>query len=149
MVLEDNMDVVKRIMSDNVLFKASMSDTEIQQFEAGTWEPEPGQYLNYDDKAIIKLDPLSNCAVCIHVYLQSQYWGEGISSKLEHEIEKWLIDNTSYGKVVLMTPQCCREVLKVAVREGYALEGILTAAILWRDNVENLILMSKFLKRTS
>lgn len=145
--LEVNLDVVKQIMCDPKLFNASMTDEDINEFQNGNWEPRADNtYLNYDDKAIIILDQVSPLTVCSHPHLRSEYWGTGESHKLEVELEKYLLSNTAYRKVIIMTPQCCREVLKAATREGYALEGILTAATLWRDKVENLIIMSKFLK---
>ncbi len=143
----NNYDVIKQIMCDPKLFKASMPDVDLVDFEAGTWEPRQDlTYLNYDGKAIIRLEQVSSIAVCIHPHLHSDFWGNGTSHMLEEELEKWLVENTQYCKAIIMTPQCCREVLQAAVREGYSLEGILTASVLWRDKVENLIILSKFIR---
>lgn len=144
---ETDLEVIKQIMCDPVLFKASMTDEDINCFQKGNWTPRADNtYLNYDNKAIIILDQVSPLTVCSHPHLKSEFWGTGESHKLEVELEKYLLSVTNYRKVIIMTPQCCREVLKAATREGYALEGILTASTLWRDQVENLIIMSKFLK---
>ena len=146
--LTNNHDVIKQIIGDSKLLKASMTDEDLISFEAGTWVLEDRcQYLNYEDKAIVRVYPVTNLTVEIHPQLRSEFWGTGESHKLEEEIEQWLISNTNYCKVILQTPQCCREVLQAAVREGYALEGILTAAISWRNQIENIVVMSKFLKR--
>ena len=145
---ESDKAVIKQIMCDPLLFNASMPDEDIAAFKAGTWEPNDNAiYLNYDDKAIIRLYPLTNLSVDMHIHLKSEFWGTGVSDEMSKHIEQYLIENTQFCKIVIQTPACCREVLKAATRDGYSLEGILTASILWRDKVENLILMSKFIRR--
>lgn len=143
-------DVIKQIMCDPLLFKASMPDEDLAALKAGTWEPhDQCIYLNYDNKAIIRLYSLTNLSVDMHIHLKPEFWGTGTSESLAAAVEKYLVENTNFCKIVIQTPACCRAVLKAATRDGYSLEGILTASILWRDKVENLILMSKFIKRSN
>ena len=147
-----DMELIRHIMTDRVLFNASMPDEDILALDDGTWEPDANcdhLVCELDDEpiAIIRLYRVSNLTVDMHMHLLPKYWGTGVSDKLARSVEKYLTENTMYCKVMIQTPQCCREVLKAATRDGYELEGILTAAIHWRGNIENMVLMSKFLRR--
>ena len=144
--------LIKQIMTDEVLFKASMPDEDVSRLETGNWEPATDCYhvvckLRDEPIAIARLYSISNLTVDMHLHLLPKYWGTGISSEVSSKIEEFLISNTNYCKIIIQTPQCCREVLKAATREGYELEGILTSGIFWRGKVENIIIMSKFLNR--
>lgn len=146
----EDRDLIKKIMCNKLLFKVSMPDEDIAALEAGIWEPsDSAVYLNYDGKAIIRLYQLTNISVDMHIHLLPEYWGSGISDEMAREIEDWLIQNTNYCKIVVQTPQCCREVLQAAVRDGYQLEGVLTGAIFWRGKVENMVILAKFLNRNT
>lgn len=146
--VESDLNKVKEIMDDKKLFLSSMPDEEVKEYLRGTWEPKTDCiYLNYKDIAVVALYNISNLTVDIHPKLRSEYWGSGLSDELQEAIEDWLKRNTGYGKMIIQTPECCREVLQAAVRNGYYLEGLLTAGILWRGKVENIVLMSKFLDR--
>ena len=143
---------IKNIMTNKVLAAASMPDEDLRLMAENIWQPAGDcDYLicvmEGKDIAIIRLYSLSNITVDMHYHLLPEYWGKGISSQINTKVEEYLINNTNYCKIVVQTPQCCREVLKAASREGYHLEGILTAAIVWRNNIENIVLMSKFLNR--
>ena len=142
--------LIKSVMGHDVLFKASMPDEDIAVYEKGEWVPATDcQHLVCDLEgesiAIIRLYAVSNLTVDMHVHLIPEYWGKGVSNHLQPAIEKFLEENTNYCKIVIQTPQCCRQVLQAATREGFELEGILTSAILWRNKIENIVLMSKFL----
>ena len=143
--------LIKKVMCNDTLFRASMPDEDITLLEKGKWEPDSTCVhlvckKGKDPIAIIRLYALANITVDMHVHLIPKYWGTGVSAEVQTEVEKYLKKNTNYCKVVIQTPQCCREVLKAVTREGYQLEGILTAAIHWRGEIENIILMSKFIR---
>jgi hypothetical protein len=134
-------------MCDEVLFKASMPDGDIRAYDEGNWEPEDNcLYLNFDDKAIVRVYPLTAITADVHVHLKSEFWGSGVSNQLQEAIEDYLVNQTNYCKIVLQTPQCCRSVLQAAVRNEFKLEGILTSAICWRGKIENIVLMSKSIR---
>ena len=144
--------IIKEVMCHEVLFKASMPDEDIELYKYGRWEPAMNcQYLVFKrlgkPVAIIRLFELSNITVDMHVHLLPKYWGKGTSEKLNKYVEQWLTDNTKYCKIVIQTPQCCSNVLKAAVREGYELEGMLTAGICWRGSIESIVLMAKHINR--
>lgn len=144
--------LIKQIMTDNRLFKASMPDEDIVALEHNVWEPDDScKYLVFYKAeipiAVIRLYTLANLTVDMHVHLLPEYWGDGTSRTVETYVEDWLKENTNYCKIVIQTPQCCKNVLVAATREGYELEGVLTGAIYWRNKIENIVLMSKFIKR--
>lgn len=147
-----DMCLIKQIMCNNTLFKASMPDEDITLLELNLWEPPRDcTYLVYTkgSKAIgiVRLYHLTNITVDLHMHLLPKYWGRGESERFTVHINQWLRDHTQYCKIMIQTPQCCEHVLKAASREGYQLEGVLSGAICWRGNIENLVLMSKFIDR--
>lgn len=147
-----DLDLVEQIMTNKMLFKASMPDDDIAALEAGTWKPDPNvEYLvakrDGDPIGIIRLYRISNLTIDIHYHILPIQWGTGVSSEVHKKLEEYLREFTVYCKLLIQTPQCCREVLQASVREGFKLEGILTAAIKWRDNIENIVLMTKPLLR--
>jgi RimJ/RimL family protein N-acetyltransferase len=143
-----DLSLIKEIMCDKILFEASMPDEDLQLYALNEWNPTLNcMYLNYDNKAIIRLFDLSNITADMHVHLLPKYWGTGVSDELQSTVEDWIKENTQYCKIVIQTPQCCESVLKASSRNGYTLEGILTSGIYWRGNIENVILMSKFINR--
>ena len=144
--------LIKSIMTTEVLFNTSMPDEDIALLKAGKWETATDcQHLivrmEKDPVAIIRLYAISNITVDVHVHMLPGYWGTGVSDDMQAKMERFLIENTQYCKLVVQTPQCCRHVLKAATRSEFQLEGILTSAILWRDKIENIVLMSKSLNR--
>lgn len=143
---------IKHVMGNKVLFRASMADEDCALEEEGKWEPNMDWfYLAYikdgEPAGIVRFHNISNTTVEIHPQLLPNHWGTGESTKLEEYIEEWFFLNTNYYKLLIQSPQCCKEVLEATARNGYALEGILTAAIMWRGKFENIVLMSKFINR--
>lgn len=145
-------ELIKSLMTIKQLFEASMPDEDLAVFNEGKWEPSmQGTYFAvYREDVpigIIRLHEMTNLTADIHYHICPTQWGQGISSKVHFIFEEYLRKNKAYCKLLIQTPQCCRHVLQAAVREGFELEGILTSAISWRGKVENLVLLTKNIRK--
>jgi RimJ/RimL family protein N-acetyltransferase len=147
-----DLNLVKEVMTNKALFEASMPDEDIAALKEGQWNPSPYGWtylkLEKDNKiiGILRYMHLSNITVDLHWHLLPEYWGSGLSDKFQEELEKWFRKNTKVFKITVQTPSACKHTIKAAARVGYEIEGMLIGAIVWRDKVEHLVLMSKFLR---
>ena len=141
-----------RIMSDPILFEASMTDEDIELNNQGRWMLDTNiHYLGLEKDGecigIVRFSQLTSITIDYHWHLLPQYWGTSLSDEFVKLVDEWFKENTSIHKVVIQSPQVCTHVYKAAIRNGFSVEGVLTGGILWRGKVQDLILMSRFIKR--
>lgn len=146
-----NTNLIKSIMLDEDLFYASMMDIDIKNFEEGNWEPSPNfTYLlakeGSDAVGLVRLHDFTPVAIDVHFSILPKYWGTGVSNKVQKTLEHWLIDNTPYIKIITQTPRACEEVIKAQLRNGYQIDVALPNTTLWRNKVEDLVIMSKYIR---
>ena len=149
-----DIDLLNSIFLDDARMReASLTDDELNYLQAGgnVINPNVSIYLivyNNDNIAgLIKYEPLTSIMVSYHVYLKSAFWGTGISHELKQVLDHYFLNNTSFHKILVQTPRVCENVIKAAIREGFEIEGVLVGGIFWRGKVENLVLMSRFIRR--
>lgn len=150
---KNKQNIIDFLKSDEKLCYAALMDEELIQLKEGTWEPLP--YCTYlrlesNNKLVgyVKFEYITNVCVCYHWYLSSKHWGSGLSNELSDAVDKWFVKSTPIHKIIIQSPQTCKEVLQAAARNGFEVEGVLTGAIYWRGKIENMVLMSKFIKRS-
>lgn len=147
-----DMDEVARIMTNEKLFLASMSDPEIEEFKEGTWKPDEtqeyvGLYLGGELIGVVRYRFITQIMIEWHWHLLPDYWGTGNTEEFCNLVEEYLRDNTGCLKILVQTPQSCKEVARSASRNGFDLEGILVSCVVWRGRIDHMVLMSKFIKR--
>lgn len=135
---------ISKIMLTRPLPDVSLSDEELQMLEAGTWHPDMlAEYyiVQKDEKdcAVVKVDHFTNQAACCHFFLLPKFWGTGESLT----IVNYVVDELKATKIVTMVPQPCEHVMKLAVKAGFEIEGVLKDAVVWRNILTNLIIMGK------
>ncbi len=89
----------------------------------------------------------SSISASVHGYVKPKYWGLGISDEFNKKVDEWFKLNTTVFKLIVFTPRCCEQVIKAVVRMGYEIEGVMMLAVVWRQKVENLVILSKFIHR--
>lgn len=148
-----DLDLIKKIMlEDPKLFYACSSDDELVDYGLSQWNPNSNQnYLVLRQEGEIigygHWNYITNITADGHARLCSKYWGSGLSQEAYKAAEDWFKEHTQVYKFVLKIPQSQEHALKAAAAAGYEVEGVLMGAIVWRNKVENLILMSKFIRR--
>lgn len=151
--LTTDLDLVKEILTNRDLFYRSMPDEDILAYEQGTWYPSDigWNYLliKKDDLpvGIIRFQYITSTTADIHGHMLPQYWGTRAVPQAEQAMEDWFLANSYVYKLVIQTPKPCLHIVKFAAKSGFEIEGCLTGAILWRKKLEDLILLSKFIKR--
>ncbi len=145
-----NTDNLTTFFSQDKVMKYCLSDGEIQQLKNNQWSPEDNSsYIKLEDEnrflGIVKYEPLSNVTALYHLYVSPDFWGKDLVKDIQSDIEQWFVSNTSYHKLVIMTPRCCENVISRAYAEGFKVEGVLIGAICWRNQIENLVLLGKFI----
>lgn len=140
------------LLEDKRLREASLTDDELHYLQAG------GNVINfncstyllvYNDDNIcgfVKYEPLTSIMVSYHVYINSNTWGSGLSHEIKQALDHYFLSSTTFHKILIQTPRVCENVIKAAIREGFEVEGILVGGIYWRGKVENLVLMSRFIR---
>lgn len=108
------------------------------EFYLGIYQNSPEELLG-----LVRCQAISTITVNWHFHLLPKYWGKGIGDMTDNKAIEWLIKNTNFKKVMIQSPSCCKEVIKACDRNGYKIEGLLTNAIVWNNNIEHLVIMAK------
>ena len=143
--------LLDELIKDDKLANAALMDEELAALEQGLSivDFDRHRYLVFYRGAValgfMKFEPITNVTLGYHSYIRSEFWGLDIANKLVPLLDDWFRENTKYLKITVQTPECCREVLQFAARNGFEVEGVLTGGIFWRGKLENLILMSRFI----
>lgn len=137
--------------NDPKLAEASLSDEHLYDLKHNTSIIDANStYLNIykanEKVAMCRFQQMYNITGSYHIYIASSRWGNGDSLQVSDAVDKWILDNTICHKITNVTPQCCEHVLKAAMKTGFRAEGILIGATFWRGKIENIVLLSKFLK---
>ncbi len=106
-----------------------------------------GIYLKDELVSILKYEAFTRQTVNLHFYLSSKLHKKGYARGVEQAIYDYFIENTKAIKAILMTPQSCTQVQGPAIGFGMVLEGRLTNAIVWRNEVMDVLIYSIELKR--
>lgn len=146
-------EIVTKILSDNTLFHASMDDEDIRQFEQGVWQPsfQGWRYLHImvdgKDAAIVRWHYFTPITIGVHWHLLPKFWGTGISDEINKEVDAWFEENTQALKLTTQVPYCLENIWRAVVRGGFRPDGIMAKATIWRDQIEDVVILSKFLNR--
>lgn len=149
-----DIETVKNVFEDKVLFDGSLPDQERKLRDMGLWEPDPTGSWDFvevlkDDEVIgiIRYQPISIVAIDCHIHILSKYWGTRVSDEVIPVFEAYIRDNTKYHKLQVQCPKCCVHTIKAAARHGFEIEGVLMGAAYWDGKVEDLVIMGKFIRR--
>ena len=115
------------------------------------------QLINSDKWLVLRLDEMivgfvrwnyfTSITAIVHGYLQQAYWGTSISDEFDSLTCKWFAENTHVHKLSVLSPAPCKHVHLACARWGYEIEGVSIGAIVWRNRVEHLVIMSKFIRK--
>lgn len=153
-IQDTDIETVKRVMLDKVLFDTSMPDSDRVLRDKGTWEPDPNNIWEFvevvhdnDVVGIIRYQPISVVAIDCHIHLLPKYWGKKISDYAAYAFEKYIENNTQYHKLQVQCPKSCINSIKFVARHGFEIEGVLSGATYWDGEVEDLVILGKFIRR--
>lgn len=146
--------IINRVLGNDQLAQISLTDAELEEFQAGTYDPVANPDDNFlaiiDDHkviAILKYEAFTPLAISCHMFIHPDYWGSKCSYKIIPAIENWFKKHTQIHKLIVMSPESCTHVHMTAAKNGFWLEGCLTGAMYWRGQVEALLIFSKFINR--
>jgi RimJ/RimL family protein N-acetyltransferase len=144
----EDFELIKELMTDEKLFKASMPDEEFQLLEEGYWEPNPDYdyvvvYKDNSPLGLVRYSRISNITVDAHHQLLSKYWGQDEIKNIDNLFVHYLLEFTGYRKIMVRIPTDCTHTLKAAAKLGYQIEGVLTDAVIWRNRLNHIVIMSK------
>lgn len=149
-----DIETVKTVFEDKVLFDASLPDPDRILRDQGLWHPDPNCVWEFveivnDDVVvgIIRYQPISIVAIDCHIHVLSKFWGNKISDEIIPAFEKYIEQNTKYHKLQVQCPASCKHTMLCAARHGFEIEGVLMGASFWNNKVEDLVLMGKFIRR--
>lgn len=144
--------IIKNILTNRRLANAYMYDDELELLKKNNWKLDKSrEYLLWKDngtyKGLVQLHTLTDTTLVAHIALLPDYRGTKDSYKLGMEVNDWLAKNTNFLKVVTYVPSPCKHVVRFLGNSGFEIEGVLTSALIWRESLENLIIMSTFINR--
>lgn len=100
----------------------------------------------YNDNQLImlfKYEPFSSVAYNCHFYLNSALHGTGQFNEIVLYLKQWMHENNpEVKKILVMTPSSCTHVPAVVSKYGFIKEGHLTNAIIWRQQLVDLLIYS-------
>lgn len=142
---------IKSVMEIPKLFQAAMTDEDLVMAEQGTWEPRRNaDYVGVYDEAtligIARFEEVSNITTMGHFFINPKYWGTGLANEIYKKVLNYLKDNTQYSKVITETPRSCEQVLQFLTRNGFKIEGMLTNAIIWRNELTHLVILGQMIR---
>jgi len=134
------------------LFHSAFSLSDLEMYDKGTWKPRTdARYLRMSKNkkllGFLRFEEFTSVSVIWHWYLSSEHWGSGITALLDDLVVDWFKHNTYYHKIIGLVPEKCKEVIKAGTRAGMLIEGCLIGGVHWGEDVCNLVIMSKFIKR--
>ncbi len=106
-----------------------------------------GIYLKDELISILKYEAFTQQTVNLHFYLSSKLHKKGYARGVEQAIYNYFIENTTAIKAILMTPQTCTQVQGPAIGFGMELEGRIKKAIVWRNELMDILIYGIELKR--
>ena len=144
--------VTKFFITDGKLFLNCMADEDIEAYEYGKWTPNPhsaylGVYENDKLICILRTEQLTNLSLLCHLYVKSDLWGTGTSLEIGKELENWIRDNTKISKLIVSTPANLDPVITYGKKLGFIVESKLQDAIYWREQIVDMLLLTKFIWR--
>ena len=106
-----------------------------------------GVYVKDELITVIKYEYMTPVTVCYHFYLRKDLWGKGIAGPIAKELDKWFLEKTSVHKLCIYAPEPCKHTIRTARLVGWTLEGVLTSSVVWKGKIENMIILSRFIRR--
>lgn len=97
--------------------------------------------------AVIKFEKFSIVAVNVHLYIKSSLHGKKKTIGITDLVCDYLRETTSMTKVLIMAPSSCEHSSKAALARGFVLEGTLTKACVWRQEVVDVLIYALEIKR--
>lgn len=131
-------------INDPTLCYLGLSDEQLSyMYEHKEYNPDPMSYYLgcWEGKkllAVIKSEKFTENAVNSHIYMSSKLHHKKMTTKIKDLYVQYLIDNTEMTKVLVMTPETCSHVIEPLNHWGFALEGVFTNAIVWRQKLVDL-----------
>ncbi len=147
-------EVKKFLDYDAPLASQCLTDEELSQYYLSTWWPDKrfsyvGAYYEDELIAILSFLPMTNITAICHLWVSSDRQGSGKSLVVGNAFEEWLKDNTQYYKLIIQTPNVCQQVLKYSLDFGFKIEAMLAGSVYWREEVRNMILLTKYIDRSA
>ena len=147
--MPNNDSIIEFLLSPGIKEKV-LDDTDLIKAEKGLFELSPkskylGLYKEDELVGVIKHEYLTSVSLLIHPYLKPRYLREWLRKDSQIKTDKWFIENRRVHKLIVASPGCCESVIQLAHYVGYNFEGILVGAELWRNKIEDLVFLSRFI----
>lgn len=101
--------------------------------------------IYYDNRLIMlfKYEPFSQVAYNCHFYLNSSMHGTGMFTEVVKFLKQYMRQqHPEVTKILVMSPSSCIHVPAVVTKYGFIKEGHLTNAIVWRQEICDLLIYS-------
>lgn len=123
-------------------------DVLIDLYYSQDFNPHEMSHLKgvYNDDQLVmvfKYEPFSHLAYNCHFYLNSALHGTGMFKAIVSFLKNWMKENhPDIKKILVMSPSSCIHVPAVVGKYGFIKEGHLTNAMIWRQQVVDLLIYS-------
>ncbi len=123
-------------------------DVLVELYHSESYSPNELSQLKgiyYDNRLIMlfKYEPFSQVAYNCHFYLSSSLHGTGIFNEVVKELKAWMKkEHPQITKILVMSPSSCIHVPAVVGKYGFIKEGHLTNAMIWRQQLVDLLIYS-------
>lgn len=140
------------LVEDPLLCERALPDEELENIKNGNGYC-PMVQSNYIGVyhynlliCITKWECFTSITGNIHTYISSLLHGKNVTIDIQAALKEWFIKNTSFHKLLILSPGSCPNVHKAADISGFVLEGTLTNAMIWRGQVDDIRTYSLDLK---
>jgi RimJ/RimL family protein N-acetyltransferase len=139
--------MINCVLMDQDVANASFPDDVLKDMQDGTFQI-PAGYRYYLIKnngvicGLVRIGEMTNIAADLHFHIFKRFWGTGVSDAVEAAAGE-ILKQDSYVTVMSMSPKCCVQVIKAALRVGYEIVGAIPKGIYWRGSMEDLVILSK------
>lgn len=102
-----------------------------------------GLYLGDDLVFVFKYEHFTPVCLNIHCYLSSKLHHSDALKDITEFLTLWLHDKHPWTvKIITMIPDSCEHATNAAKKFGFIQEGCLTKAIIWRQELTDLLIYS-------
>lgn len=133
--------------SDPNLMYLGLSDEEIVVvYMSGAYPVnDTSTYLGFyrEDELIgmAKFERFTTEAVNLHIYIRTIHQHQNITMQIKKVLTKYLLENTSYIKALIMTPDLgCQQIHDKMEKLGFSKEGHITKCFKWRTEEVGIII---------
>lgn len=154
--IKDSIDkdiINKFFLSDPALCYLGLSDSVLNMiYYNGEYTPEKhstwlGIYEKDELVCLVKYEWYTTVTINLHFYVKTSLQKQGYTKKIQKLLYKYFIAETKAIKVILQVPCPCTHVVKPAKEFGMEHEGTIKSAVMWRNELVDILLFGLVLKR--